>query len=98
TKTRKNPWISLDLFGGIGTFQWVTRKKGKKIESRLKLCANCLMVPMQPVSIRLDPDIQDNRNPCFCFLSRECVIPAASGGWPARSGIRPLTGSVRNAR
>jgi hypothetical protein len=41
-KPSKNAWISLDLFVRIGTFQWATSKKIKKIDSRLKLCAKRL--------------------------------------------------------
>ena len=42
TKPSKNPWICLDLFVRIGTFQRVMSKKIKKIDSRLKLCAKRL--------------------------------------------------------
>jgi hypothetical protein len=41
-KPSKIAWISLDLFVRIGIFQWVTSKKIKKIDSRLKLCAKRL--------------------------------------------------------
>ena len=42
-KTRKNPWMCLVLFGGIGTFQWVAAEKSKKIRAGVnsppRLCA-----------------------------------------------------------
>jgi hypothetical protein len=41
-KTKQIAWISLVLFVRIGTFQRVTSKKNKKIDSRLKLCAKRL--------------------------------------------------------
>src|SRR6516162_1957097 len=47
-KPSKNPWISLDLFVRIGTFQRVTSKKIKKIDSRLRLCAKRLKNSFHP--------------------------------------------------
>jgi hypothetical protein len=46
-KTRKSPCISLDSFGGIVTFQWVTAEKNKKTSaftnSRFRLSAKRLL-------------------------------------------------------
>jgi hypothetical protein len=44
-KPSKKAWISFVLFVRIGTFQWVTSKKIKKIDSRLGLCAKRLKGP-----------------------------------------------------
>src|ERR1700733_6633437 len=40
-KPRKKPWISLDSFGRIGTFQWVTTNPNKKIFPHVTLWPNC---------------------------------------------------------
>src|SRR5580700_5331195 len=38
---RKIAWISLDLFGGIGAFQWVTANPNKKNSSPVTLDPRC---------------------------------------------------------
>jgi hypothetical protein len=40
-KPSKKAWISLDSFGRIGTYQWVTANPNKKIFSRATLCPKC---------------------------------------------------------
>src|SRR5271168_3361494 len=40
-KPSKKAWISLDSFGRIGTFQWVTANPNKKIFSPVTLCPKC---------------------------------------------------------
>jgi hypothetical protein len=37
---RKKAWISLDSFGRIGTFQWITANPSKKIFSTVTLWPN----------------------------------------------------------
>ena len=47
---RKKAWISLDSFGRIGTYQWVTTNPNKKIFSPVTLCLkshNPLLAPRQ---------------------------------------------------
>jgi hypothetical protein len=42
-KPRKIPWISLDSFGRIGTFQWVTPNPNQKNRRTLKLASQIVL-------------------------------------------------------
>ena len=62
-KTKQKTWIFLVLFIRIGTSQWVTGEKIKKMDSRLKLCAKRLKRTVVPPELPQDArSIQQQRS------------------------------------
>jgi hypothetical protein len=77
---RKKAWISLDSFGRIGPYQWVTTNPNKKIFSPVTLCLKCHkpMVAPAPSAPRgfdpaigqiysMDSDLRKYISQAFCF-------------------------------
>jgi hypothetical protein len=62
-KTKQKSLNFLGFIVKIWAFQWVTGKKIKKIDSRLRLCAKRLKHPHLPPPLSSPPGVHpDNRN------------------------------------
>jgi hypothetical protein len=74
---RKKACISLDSFGRIGTFQWVTANPNKKIFSRLNSRSGLQAECLKPGIMSVAP--LDSLSPSQDGLPNEIAVTHASG-------------------